>query len=320
MPRAHGGPGVFLSLGGVFERLVPLGDAWQLSVKLQGGGTISGVIGKNTRFLPPDRQSALRVGVVSRPGVAGAPSFAFPHQTGSRVEIGRLSFGVSLASDLQEFAARITDGAIVIDTTDSDSFIGELLAGVPLRLPFSIALGASTTRGLFFDGAAPPFTSTPPRPGGSPTALAAGEEQEEPQPPELPPLGSPGTPGAPIIEGILPLGRKVGPLTIHEIAVRFVRAPADKPIRDTTRFAAEVLATFSARLGPVYVRVDKMGVCFTIDSGKPPAELESRRDRPRRRPQATARRRRPGRLQLRQRRRLAVPRRRPGTSTRARSC
>ncbi|HVG77321.1 MAG TPA: DUF6603 domain-containing protein [Patescibacteria group bacterium] len=272
VPRAHGGPGVFLSLGGVFERLVPLGEAWQLSVKLQGGGTISGVIGKNTRFLPPDRQSALRVGVVSRPGVAGAPSFAFPHETGSRIEIGRLSFDVSLASDLQEFAARITDGAVVIDTTDSDSFIGELLAGVPLRLPFSIALGASTTRGLFFDGAAPPFTSTPPRPGGGPTALAAGEEQEEPQPPELPPLGSPGTPGAPIIEGILPLGRKVGPLTVHEIAVRFVRAPADKPIRDTTRFAAEVLATFSARLGPVNARVDKMGICFTIDSGKPPAD------------------------------------------------
>ena len=88
----------------------------------------------------------------------------------------------------------------------------------------------------------------------------------------VPPLGGPGTPGAPIIEGILPLGRTLGPLTVHELAVRFVRGPADKPIRDTTRFSAEVLATFSARIGPVLARVEKMGVCFTIDSGKSPAE------------------------------------------------
>jgi uncharacterized protein DUF6603 len=272
VPRAHGGPGVFVTLGGVFDRLVPLGDAWQLSVKLQGGGTISGVVGKSTRFLPPDRQSALRVGVVSRPGEAGQPSFALPHETGSRIEIGRLSFGVSLASDQLEFAARVSNGAVVIDTEDSDSFIGELLAGVPLRLPFSIALGASTTRGLFFDGAAPPFTSTPARPGGDRAALPPGAEPEEPEPPELPPLGSPGTPGAPIIEGVIPLGRSIGPLTVHEIAVRFVRGPADQPIRDTTRFAVEVLTTFSARLGPVQARVEKLGVSLAIDSGKPPEE------------------------------------------------
>jgi hypothetical protein len=272
VPRSHGGPGVFLSLGGVFERLVPLGDAWQLSVKLQGGGTISGVVGKTTRFLPPDRQSALRVGVVSRPGEAGGPSFAFPHATGSRVEIGKLSFGVSLASDLLEFAARVTDGAVVIDTTDSDSFIGELLAGVPLRLPFSVALGASTTRGLFFDGAAPPFTSMPSPGGGPRPALAAGEETEAPQPPPLPPLASPGTPGAPVIEGVIPLGRSIGPLTIHEVALRFARSPADQPIRDSTRFAVEVLTTFSARIGPVLTRVEKLGVSLAIDSGKTPED------------------------------------------------
>ena len=181
-----------------------------LSVKLQGGGTISGVH-RQEHALPAARSAerpARRRRLAPRRGRRAI--LAFPHETGSRIEIGRLSFGVSLASDLQEFAARITDGAVVIDTTDSDSFIGELLAGVPLRLPFSIALGASTTRGLFFDGAAPPFASTPPRPGGGPTALAAGEEQEEPQPPELPPLGSPGTPGAPIIEGICRSAGKSG--------------------------------------------------------------------------------------------------------------
>ncbi|HWM08787.1 MAG TPA: DUF6603 domain-containing protein [Solirubrobacteraceae bacterium] len=271
VPRAHGGPGVFVSLGGNFERLVPLGEAWQLSVKFEGGGTISGVIGKNTRFLAPDRQSALRVGVISGPGPDGGPSFALPDPTGSRIEIGRLSFGVSLASDQMEFAARVSDGALVIDTEDSDSFIGELLAGVPLRLPFSVALGASTARGLFFDGAAPPFTSPPPAQAGA-GGGRAGAAETAPALPELPPLGSPGTPGGPTIEGVIPLGRSIGPLTIHEVALRLSRAPTDQPIRDTTRFSVEVLTTFSARLGPVYVRVEKLGLSLAIDGGKPPEE------------------------------------------------
>jgi hypothetical protein len=269
VPRGHGGPGVFVSLGGVFERLVPLGEAWQLSVKLQGGGTISGVIGKNTRFLPPDRQSALRVGVVSRPGEAGAPSFALPDATGSRIEIGRLSFGVTLASDKLEFTAAVTGGAVVIDTEDSDSFIGELLAGVPLRLPFTVALGASTARGLFFDGAAPPFTPTPSAP---PPGERTPPDAPPPELPQLPPLSTPGTPGAAVIEGVIPLGRSLGPLTIHEIGLRLTRAPIDQPIRDTTRFAVEVLTTFSARMGPVTARVEKLGVCLAIDSGKPPED------------------------------------------------
>ena len=266
VPRGHGGPGVFLSLGGNFERLVPLGDGWLLAVKFQGGGTISGVIGKNSRFLPSDRQSALRAGVVSRPGPGGGPSFALPDRTGSRIEIGRLSFGVSLATDAQEFAARISGGALVIDTADSDSFIGELLAGVPLRLPFSVALGASTSRGLFFDAAVPPFASTAPR-----AAAFEAPGLEEPLDfPELPPLGGPRPPGAPAIEGAISLGKSIGPLTIHEIGLRLARGPSDVPMRETTRFSLDVLATFSARLGPVQARVEKLGLSLGLDWGKPP--------------------------------------------------
>lgn len=266
VPRGHGGPGVFLSLGGKFERLVPLSAAWQLSVKLEGASTLSAVIGKNTRFLTPDRFSALRFGLVSRPAADGGPSFALPNRDGSRIEIGRFSVGVTFASNLVEFALRISDGALVLDTGDNDSFIGAILANVPLRLPFSVALGASTERGLFFDGEVPALKSLG-RPDSAIKARSAASDS--PELPELPPLPSPGAPGSPTIEGVLPLALAIGPLKIHEITIRLTRAPTDKPLRDTDRFSIEALTTFSVNIGPVHARVEKLGIALTLDSGKP---------------------------------------------------
>jgi hypothetical protein len=269
VPRAHGGAGIFVSVGGKFERLVPLSDNWQLSAKLEGDSTISALLSLSPRFLRPDGHSALRIGLISRAAPDGGPSFALPHRTGSRIEIGRISFGTTFASNKVELALRISDGALVLDAEDNDGFIGSILAGIPLRLPFSIGLGVSTERGLFFEGAVPPFFS---RPGPAQALAARAAAPSDPALPELPPLASPGTLGGPSIEGVLPLALSLGPVTINHITLRLTRAPTDKPLRDTTRFAVEALTSFSVRLGPVFARVEKLGISLAIDGGKPPEQ------------------------------------------------
>lgn len=267
VPRGHGGPGVFVAAGGNFERQFPLDESWQFSIKLEGAGTVNAVVGTHTRFLESDRQSALRAGLVSRAAADGGASFALPHRSGSRIEIGRLSFGTTLASNLLEFVAQITDGALVIDSGDNDGFIGALLDRVPLRLPFSIALGASTERGLFLDGAAPPFTQSPGRENAIQRQAAAA--QGAMVLPKLPALGGARLPGNSTIEWAIPLGHSIGALTIQQIALRISRGPADKPLRDTTRVLLEALTTFSVNIGPVYARIDRLGVGLAIDGGKP---------------------------------------------------
>ena len=42
----------------------------------------------------------------------------------------------------------MANSALVIDAADQDGFIAELIGNTPLRLPFSVILGYSSSRGL----------------------------------------------------------------------------------------------------------------------------------------------------------------------------
>ena len=145
-----------------------------------------------------------------------------------------------------------TDSALVLDGHNYDGFISHLLPSTPFRLGFNVTVGYSSARGLVLEGSV----------GGS--AAPA------------PPLAGSGNVGTPIIAATIPIGRGLGPLTIHEVGFRLLRGPADVPPAQMQQITLELNTSFSALIGPVYIRLDQLGIAFTLDQGKPPEQRNLR--------------------------------------------
>src|SRR5215813_6934361 len=173
-----------------------------------------------------------------------------PSAKGTRLEIGTLTFTLTLASSGAEMLVTLADSAVVVDSDDSDGFVSEMLGHTPLRLPFGIVVGYSSSRGLVLEGAAPP-AGTP----AQPTALS----------------GS-GNVGPPVIAATIPIGRAFGPVTVHEVSIRLTRGPADAAPKDLNQSTFEADTSFSVWIGPVYLRLDQLGLTVTLDGSKPPEE------------------------------------------------
>src|SRR4029077_6883330 len=82
--------------------------------------------------------------------------------------------------------------------------------------------------------------------------------------------------GTPVMAATIPVGRAFGPVTIHEVGLRLARGPADAPPAEQKQSTFELDASFSTQIGPVYLRIDQVGLGLTVCSSKPPAERNLR--------------------------------------------
>lgn len=256
----EGGPALFLALGGSADVEQKLGDRWKFSFKARADAGVAVMLPK--RVLPggPDAGDfAFSVGYAATPPDISSADTGVSDKTftirivgKTRIDIGSLAFTLSLASTTgAEALVSIGNSALVIDPADNDGFVAELLGKTPLRLPFNLVIGYSSLRGLVLEGS---FGAT-----GRP-----------------PPLSGSGNVGPPVIAATIPVGRAFGPVTIHEVGVRLTRGPADAPPGQMKQYTLELDVSFSAQIGPVYVRMDRLGIELTVDSGKPPAERNLR--------------------------------------------
>ena len=79
---------------------------------------------------------------------------------GSRVEIGELDLGAAAelsdtggsASGRLDVSATMSGGKVVIDTTKGDGFLNTILPSTHVEADFSVVMGVSTERGLYFSG------------------------------------------------------------------------------------------------------------------------------------------------------------------------
>ncbi len=261
----EGGPGVFLALGGSYTFEEKIGDRWTFSFKARADAGIAVLFGGPEIFEvggPDSGDFAISA------GFAATPPDAAPGETGvsdktftlklvgnTRIDIGQLAFALTLDSTRgAEALVTVANSALVIDAADQDGFIAELIGNTPLRLPFSVILGYSSSRGLVRE-----FSLPQP---GAPTQPA--------------PLTGAGNVGAPVFALTVPIGRAFGPVTVHEIGLRMRQGPADVPLAEQTQSTLEVDTSFSAQIGPVYLRLDELGMAFTVDSGVPPEERNLR--------------------------------------------
>jgi hypothetical protein len=265
LPRRLGTPArphqVFLALGGTLtldEVLNPGATddpTWRFRVTIRSdAGAALLISGDGVEANAEAANTEVSIGYVATPDETGI-SYALPRATGTRVEIGGIAFVLTMSSSGARVLMRLDQCALVIDSADKDSFLRKLLGGRPIRKVFSLGLGYDSALGFIHEVH---FEAS---------KDATGAE---------PPFDSSGPAGPPALDLTLPLGGG-GALgfNIHEIVLRLAGRRADDP--DTGwAVAAGALVSFSTQLGPLYVRVDQLGLLASADTMTPPEERNLR--------------------------------------------
>jgi hypothetical protein len=259
----EGGPGVFVAVGGNLALTEKLGKRWTFTAKARADAAVAVLWKPPGDFEiagPAGGDFEFSVGYAARarknPSVPDATSVTgIPIRltSNTRIDIGEFAFEISLTSEGAEALVRITESALVLDPKDQDGFIAGLIDS-PVRLPFGVELGPSSSRGMV-------ARYVPPTEGA---------------PAQSVPVAGEGNPGAPAFAITVPLGKALGPITVHEIALRITRGPAELPPPEQTRTTLGIDTSFSARIGPVWFRVDQLGLELTLDSGVPEGERNLR--------------------------------------------
>jgi hypothetical protein len=266
LPRRIGVPArphqLFLGLGGelTIDQIINPGrvegdPAWHFRADIRSdAGAYWLISGEDSQASATAETSQVSVGWTAVPNETGV-SYALPRRIGTRIELGPIAAALTLSGVGARVLFRVDQAAIVIDGASSDGFVRKLLGGRPVRFPLSFALGYDSQLG---------FIHSLHRPSA---ADAAGAE---------PPFDSSGPAGPPTLDMTLPLGGGglLG-INVHEIVLRAGYRSATAP-ETGWAVAAGILVSFSTKLGPVYLRVDRLGLAATADTMTPASERNLR--------------------------------------------
>ncbi|MFP5415290.1 MAG: DUF6603 domain-containing protein [Actinomycetes bacterium] len=265
LPRRVGTPArphqLFLSLGGslTIDEVLNPGSVddpeWRFRVGIRSdAGAALLITGDGVEANASAATSAVSIGYVATPNETGI-SYALPRATGTRVELGGLAAVLTISGAGARILMRLDDCALVIDSADQDGFLRKLLGGRPMRRPLALGLGYDSSQGFIHEVHVPrPKDATGPEP----------------------PFDSSGPAGPAALEMTLPVGggRLLG-INVHEVVLRLAGRAADEP-ETGWAVAVGVLVSFSVQLGPVYFRVDQLGLAASADTTTPRAERNLR--------------------------------------------
>jgi hypothetical protein len=256
IPRTQGGPGVFASFGGGLQVETQISDRWHFTAEMQTAGAVSVLIAHDPGFKihAPDEGSDFR-GVMAfeaRPDVLTGKAFDLSLGTKTGLSAELVRFEGTLSTQSVQFRMQMLGGVASISPEAFDNFIAKILPKDGLSLNFDIGVGAASDRGAFYDGqvrsagtggGARP--TTPPAPGV--------------QPPPLPPL-PPTEYAGPGFGLRIPIGKSLGPLTIHDLQLRV----GYEDDGDDRTYILDAASSISTKIGPVMARVDRLGLRFGL--------------------------------------------------------
>lgn len=260
LPRRIGTPArphqVFLALGGALSidqvlnpQRVRAAPEWRFRVGVKSDAGAAVLIGGKDGIEASPEAAGLEAtfGYVAKPAESGV-SYALPRATGIRVELGGMSFLLTLSATGARVVAQFDDCALVVDGAGADSFIRKLLGGKPYRTMFGFALGYDSNLGFIKE-----------------LHRVSGKDATTSQPV---PFDSTGPAGPSDLDLTLPLGGGgvlgISPL---EVVLRLAGRRAEAPPTGWA-VAAGALITFSVNWGPLYVRVDQLGLMAQLDTTK----------------------------------------------------
>jgi hypothetical protein len=270
VPAEHGGPGMFVSVGGSAFRFAvdPEDAAWAAQAEARFDAPFSMRIGGRDDAFRIDGVLAegelhAALSVASRPMPAGERRYRLSLGGDNGLDIGRIAISATLDRDAVGARLSFYDCRLALDGASFDDFIGSLLPRTQTSVEFSFGVGVSTRDGLFVTGdLSTPAAASPSAPAALPRgATGAADSAAAPGilPPDLP-VASTGLQGGGIPLQI-PIGKSIGPVRLHHVLLNIDRDTAgDAP---TTSIQAGL--SFSAQIGPVLARVDRIGMKLALD-------------------------------------------------------
>jgi hypothetical protein len=271
VPQAHGGPGFFVALGGEYEADVPLRKPWAFVFEMSGAGGLGLLAAwpagnKRLEIQAPSEASDFRaaIGLEARPDALTAHSYELHLVLGTGVQLGRLRFEATLNSKAATLQASVRNSALTLSQDALDGFLGRLLPPEGVRIPFDFAAGIASDRGAFLEGQVPVLGKV--GTGGGSRERPGVASRDAPVPPPLPRLPNP-APDAPGLALRIPIGRSLGPVTIHELRFDLLREGPP----ENRRHAVELSTSVSAKIGPMVARVDRVGLQLAVSVPDDPA-------------------------------------------------
>lgn len=232
MPAEHGGPGLYVALGGSETLATNIADRWKLTLDLGSDGAIAAIIANPPRLLGPGNARAkVTIEPVDAPPDPDAQTpptaeqaagrhddrVSFPDRTGTHIEFGRLALTGELSTDRAALVAAARNGVLVIDASDGDGFLAKVLPRGETRIDFALGIGLDTERGLYIEGGSG-------------------------------------------LQAVFPVGKTIGPVHIQTVAFGVGAAP--EPARGTR---VEISAGFSVTLGAFSASVDRIGFVMDLE-------------------------------------------------------
>lgn len=253
VPKSQGGPGLFVSFGGGVERSWKLSDHWYLTGELQSNGAVSALIGRDFQFHGPDEAGDFRC-VFAFEGRVNPKDNSKPFNLkiakGTAISADLLRIEGALTPQEAQFKLKMLGATVTLSPDSFDNFLAKIMPKDGFRMDFDVGVGFGVKRGRFLEGTirsagtgSTPKPTTPPAPGV--------------QPPPLPPLPPETGPGFGLT---IPIGKSLGPLTVHNLQLRFGAEDVD----GKTTYLIQAASSISAKIGPVMARVDRAGLKFGV--------------------------------------------------------
>jgi hypothetical protein len=253
VPKSQGGPGLFVSFGGGIERSWKLSDHWYFTAELQAAGAVSALIAKDFQFHGPDETGDFRCAFAFEGRLNPADNskpFNLEIATHTAITADLLRIEGTLTPKEAQFRFQMLGATATLSPDSFDNFIAKILPKDGLRVDFDAGVGFGVKRGSFFEGQVRSAgTGSTPKPTTTPTPGV--------QPPPLPPLPPETGPGFGLT---IPIGKSLGPFTIHNLQLRF----GSEDVEDKKTYLIQAASSISIKLGPVMARVDRAGLKFGV--------------------------------------------------------
>jgi hypothetical protein len=252
VPKSQGGPGLFVSFGGGVERSWQLSDHWYLTGELQSAGAVSAVIGPNFQFKPPDQTGDFRCAFAFEGRIDPSDNskpFNLEIATHTAIMADLLRIEGTLTPQEAQFKFQMLGASATLSPDSFDNFIAKILPKDGLRVDFDATVGFGVKRGRFFEGQI--------RSAGSGGNTQQPEPPKPGEPPPLPPLPPETGPGVGLT---IPIGKSLGPLTIHNLQLRL----GAEDVEGKKTYLIQAASSISTKIGPVMARVDRAGLKFGV--------------------------------------------------------
>jgi hypothetical protein len=259
--RAPSG-GLFVSLNGEANAKYALNDNWDLSIKASSGNLLDfyasesadlNVLGDMRLELEMERKTDPKSGA----------AYNLPNDTGTRLAVGGIKITAFLSKQDAGLEIGIKENALVLSAKKADGFLKEIMPSGDTPLEFSLAAGLTRRRGFYFDHDIGLLHSL------------LGTEEKAPAEAERGllsrslPAASDDEPGqaltdADSLDAVFPIHKNLGLLNFESIDWSYGKTAQ----ADMLGARLSVGNAFSTKLGPLYIRVEGLGM--KMDFAMPP--------------------------------------------------